>query len=137
LIKSDVDDYYELYAWDVVDIFFATIVASLPALNGVFGTAVSSLKSWGSVSATQLVSKLRSVRNRSRGSQDYNTKLSDKESKEESSVDVTEDRSSNRLHTYRERFSDQVNIEYGIPLGQLRSGREGVSTSRGLRFDET
>ena len=29
------DDFDRVYAWDVVGIFFATVVASLPALNGV------------------------------------------------------------------------------------------------------
>lgn len=133
-----IDDYYELYAWDVVDIFFATIVASLPALNGVFDIAVSRLKSWGSISATQLVGKFRSVGTDSRGSQSYNTKLSDKESKVASSLNGTEDRSSNSLHIYSEPFSgQQVTHEHGIPLSQLYSGREGVATTRGSRFDET
>ena len=43
--NSVVGDYYYVYAWDVVDIFFATAVASVPALNmladGFFSALVS------------------------------------------------------------------------------------------------
>lgn len=49
--RADTDstgDYYDEYAWDVVDIFFATIVASLPALNGLLDYGLKRLR--GSVS---------------------------------------------------------------------------------------
>lgn len=114
---GNLDDYYELYAWNVVDIFFATIVASLPALNGVFDSAISRLQSWGSISATQLVGKFRSVKNSSRGSRSHNSRLSDKEFHEALSLDVATDRSLNRLHKNNEHFSGQgENSEHGIPL---------------------
>ena len=48
-------DYYPVYAWDVVDIFFATIVASLPALNGLVDQSVARLKQWGSTSSSWLL----------------------------------------------------------------------------------
>ena len=44
-LNKSVDDYYSIYAWDVVDIFFATVVASLPALNSVVDPAMSKIKS--------------------------------------------------------------------------------------------
>lgn len=97
-LRYNIDDYYELYAWDVVDIFFATVVASLPALNGVLELAISKTKSWGSVSAMQLRSKIRSFGNGSPGSQTYNTKLSDEESKEGISLHAIHDRSTNRSY---------------------------------------
>lgn len=40
------DDYYDIYAWNVVDIAFATIVASLPALNSLEDTFVRKVKQW-------------------------------------------------------------------------------------------
>ena len=46
------DNLNRVYAWDVVDIFCALIVASLPTLNGVIDAGISSLKTWASVSRT-------------------------------------------------------------------------------------
>ena len=43
--KTTSDDYYYIYAWDVVDIFFATAVASLPALNVLADNMVEKLRS--------------------------------------------------------------------------------------------
>lgn len=40
------DDYCTVYAWDVVDIFFATIVASLPTLNGIVDQAIKIVTTW-------------------------------------------------------------------------------------------
>ena len=44
-LTSALDDYYAIYAWDVVDISFATIVASLPALNDLGETLGNKWKS--------------------------------------------------------------------------------------------
>ena len=42
------DDDYSIYAWDVVDVFFATIVASSPALNGLTDRYVAKVWTWAS-----------------------------------------------------------------------------------------
>ncbi|KAL9119287.1 MAG: hypothetical protein Q9187_004162, partial [Circinaria calcarea] len=39
-------DYYDIYAWNIVDIAFATIVASLPALNSLEDTLIRRVKQW-------------------------------------------------------------------------------------------
>lgn len=55
-------DFYTVYAWDVVDIFFATVVASLPALNAPLDAVFGKMKetSLGSKnSGIPLLSKLR------------------------------------------------------------------------------
>lgn len=75
---SGADDYYQVYAWDVVDIFFATIVASLPALNGVVDAGLGKMKALGSTSASTLLSRLRAFGNSSPDTRDYDTQLSDK-----------------------------------------------------------
>lgn len=100
------DDYYELYAWDVVDISFATIVASLPPLNGLFDLALLKLKTWGSVSAARLAGKFRAIGHGSRASQTYDdSQLARKESNETVTPDVTDDgRFSDTFHSYRESF---------------------------------
>lgn len=50
-------DYYAVYAWNVVDIFFATIVASLPSLNGVIEQVIRKVKATGLRSGKDLLSK--------------------------------------------------------------------------------
>lgn len=49
--KDLTGDDYDVYAWDVVDIFFATIVASLPALDSLIDEGVRKLKSLSSSSS--------------------------------------------------------------------------------------
>ena len=44
--NSIIGDYYYVYAWDVVDIFFATAVASVPALNMLADRFFSALVSF-------------------------------------------------------------------------------------------
>ena len=68
------DDYYAVYAWDVVDIFFATIVASLPALNGIIDQGIQKVTTWGSSSGLILFIKLRSLTSTSQKSRGYDTK---------------------------------------------------------------
>lgn len=48
-----------MLAWNIVDIFFAIIVASLPALNGVLETGVSKMKAWGSTFSSALIKIIR------------------------------------------------------------------------------
>ena len=125
------DDYYELYTWDVVDISFATIVASLPPLNGLIDLALFRLKSWGSETATRLMGKFRSspfalgIGSRPGASQTYNdnTRLSAKESHEAITPADTDDgrRFSFSFdfhqYSYRDPSSSpdrEENIEHGV-----------------------
>lgn len=64
----------------MVDIFFATIVASLPALNGVVDIAIGTLIAFGSKSSSSLLSRLRSFGISSQGTGDDSTQLTDKDS---------------------------------------------------------
>lgn len=82
LAQSDtgLDHYYQVYAWDVIDIFFATIVASLPALNGLVDVAIGTLKAFGSTSRSSLLSRLRSFGISSQGTGDNSIQLTDKDS---------------------------------------------------------
>ncbi|KAL8825469.1 MAG: hypothetical protein Q9191_004401, partial [Dirinaria sp. TL-2023a] len=54
-------DLYTLYALDTVDIFFATIVASLPALNGIFDQAIKNVSKIGSDIGVGMILRLRSL----------------------------------------------------------------------------
>ena len=60
-----------------MDVFTATTVASLPALNGIIDAAASKLKTWGLMSSNSLFTRLRSFGTFSQDSKGYNTKLSD------------------------------------------------------------
>ena len=73
------DNLYRVYAWDVVDIFFALIVASLPALNGVIDAGISRLKTWASVSTTSLFGRASNFGASSQHSRGYDTRLPDRE----------------------------------------------------------
>lgn len=64
----------------MVDIFFATIVASLPALNGVVDVAIRNLIAFGSKSSSSLLSRLRSFGISSQDTGDDSTQLTDKDS---------------------------------------------------------
>lgn len=83
-MSTKIDDYYDVYAWDVVDIFFATVVASLPALNGLVDDAVKFVKRWGSLSNKSLLGKIRSLSHTS--SRDHRTELSKKDSEQSMST---------------------------------------------------
>ena len=54
-------DVYGDHALDTVDIFFATLVASLPALNGVFDHAVKKVAGASSDVGVRLISRVRSL----------------------------------------------------------------------------
>lgn len=69
-------DYHTIYALDIVDIFFATIVASLPALNGVLDTFLATTKNWMLSTTETSRSKFRTFAPRFWGSRDYSTHLS-------------------------------------------------------------
>ena len=69
------DDYCTVYAWDVVDIFFATIVASLPALNGIVDQAIKMVMTWGSSSGLTVFSRLRSLGPINQSSRGFDTKV--------------------------------------------------------------
>ena len=56
---ADDSDTLTLYAWDIVDIFFATIVASLPPLNGLAEKGIDRIKSSKLFSGDSLRSKIR------------------------------------------------------------------------------
>lgn len=98
----NLDDYYEIYFWDVVDIFFATIVASLPALNGVIDIGVSKLMSWESLVAAQLIAKIRSIGTNSRVSESHLTRLSDQTFKDASNGNNFDDGHSKSLDKFEE-----------------------------------
>lgn len=63
------DDYYTIYAWDVVDGLFATIVASLPALNCVIEASIVRMRILGSHSRSFLRAKIRTLGGSSQDSQ--------------------------------------------------------------------
>ena len=68
-------DAYSLYALDIVDIFFATIVASLPALNGILDQAIKKLATMVSYTGNGLISKVRSLGSNKWTSQDHIAKF--------------------------------------------------------------
>lgn len=78
-MQSDtvVDDYYELYAWDVVDVFFATIVASLPALNGVVDAGIVNLRALASTSSLSIFGKIRAFSFPSQGTGAHSSRQSE------------------------------------------------------------
>jgi hypothetical protein len=45
--------YYEIYVWNYIDITFAVVVASLPALNGLLDVAISAVKTYTSSRGTR------------------------------------------------------------------------------------
>ena len=73
------DNLYQVFAWDVVDIFFALIVASLPTLNGVIDAGISRLKTWAWVSRTSLFGRFGTFGVLSRHSRGYDIRLRDRE----------------------------------------------------------
>lgn len=75
---NGVDDYYQVYAWDVVDIFFATTVASLPALNGVVDVVIAKLKALGSTSASSLLGRVHTFGLTFQRTGEFGAQLSDK-----------------------------------------------------------
>lgn len=96
-LVTDVDvtyDYYTIYAWNIVDIFFATIVASLPALNGVLDQGIKKMMTIGSGSSSGLLSWFQSLVSNNWNSQSYGTKLSDKDAGNGFSKGLTRDKSS-------------------------------------------
>ncbi|KAM0797128.1 hypothetical protein BDR22DRAFT_824635 [Usnea florida] len=70
-----------VYAWDIVDIFFALIAASLPTLNGVINAGISSLKTWASVSKMSVFGRFGAFGVLSQHIRGYDTRLSDREGK--------------------------------------------------------
>ena len=73
------DNLDRVYAWDVVDIFFALIVASLPTLNGVIDAGISSLKARASFSRTFIFGRFGTLDVSSQHSRSYDTRLPDRE----------------------------------------------------------
>lgn len=70
-LSGSLEDYYPIYAWDVVDIFFATVVASLPALNASVDKIFGKIKDYSLGSKTSHTSfsfTLRLLGKKSRGS---------------------------------------------------------------------
>ena len=59
--------------------FFALIVASLPALNGVIDAGISRLKTWASVSTTSIFGRFSTFGASSQHSRGYDTRLPDRE----------------------------------------------------------
>lgn len=76
--NTGLDDYYQLYAWDVIDIFFATIVASLPVLNGLVDEGIAKAKALGLKSNFSILNRFRSFGIPPQGNDEYDTRLSDK-----------------------------------------------------------
>lgn len=80
-IDGCIDDYTSIFAWDAVDISSATIVASLPALNGVIDVGVLKMKAWVSNSTLTLLGRIRGLNTSSKYTKDYSMQLSDKGSR--------------------------------------------------------
>ena len=76
-IDGCIDDYTSIFAWDAVDISSATIVASLPALNGVIDVGVLKMTAWVSNSSLILLGRIRGLNTSSKYTKDYSTQLSD------------------------------------------------------------
>lgn len=101
-LTSELDDYYTIFAWDIVDISFAIIVASLPTLNGLVDNAISTFTTWYSTHKSSTFSKLLASRSTSRG---YRTKIGDQDSKTELQVDINKPKAV--LHNASKSSADQ------------------------------
>ena len=73
------DNLYRVYVWDVVDMFFATIVAPLPVLNDVIGASIARLKTWAWMSSTSLFGRFSTFGASSQHSRGYTSRLLDRE----------------------------------------------------------
>lgn len=109
------DDYYQVYAWDVVDIFFATTVASLPALNGLLDTSIIRLKSLGASSAW-IFSRIRLYGSSSQNPHGDNTRLSDRLDGKSFGYSAGDKQTSSSDQFEEPVLHERVNIELHRPV---------------------
>lgn len=115
--KTVVDDYYAVYAWDVVDIFFATVVASLPALNGLVDQSLTNLKKWGSNPGILAFAKPHFWTGAYRSSRDGSIPLADKGTKDGFRVTSGPHRGRSSSSHYEEPMKNRptdVELEFSV-----------------------
>ena len=61
LTTLSLDDYYSICAWDIVDVLFALVVASLPALNSLIDSSAVRVRAWGSHASSLLRANIKSL----------------------------------------------------------------------------
>ena len=77
----------------MIDIFFATIVASLPALNGLIDQGCQKIKSWVSTSSNSLAGHFRSRVTSNENPRKYHAKLPSLEIRKVSKMELMSGRS--------------------------------------------
>ena len=114
------DDTYTVYAWDIVDIFFATIVASLPALNGFLDQGIKKVRAMASGTSIGLLSWFRSTKSTNRSSRSDDAKLYDCKPGHSFQESQREDMCSVSSPQYEKPIQHQaVDIESNSPITEL------------------
>lgn len=103
--------------WDGIDIFFATVVVSFPALNGILDIFLLRLKTWGSSSSTSLLKRLRMFDLSSKNSRHNRTRLTDGDTRKRFHVSAMGRNRSNSLDPFEEPILRQeLDVELQRPV---------------------
>lgn len=103
--------------WDGIDIFFATVVASFPALNGILDIFLLRLKTWDSSSSTSLLKRLRMFDLSSQNSRHNRTRLTDGDTRKRFHVSAMGRNRSNSLDPFEEPILRQeLDVELQRPV---------------------
>ena len=109
-----------VYAWDIVDIFFAKIVASLPALAGFLDQSIKKVKAMASGTSSGLLSWFGSTKSTNRSSRSDDAKLSGCKPGHSFQESQREDMSSALSPQYEKPIQHQaVDIESSSPITEL------------------